>query len=182
MKSFFRFLSRNKLYSSIEIVGLSLAIGFIILLASYARTEFSVGTKQPLSQQLYAIGGEGSFGMTLGTAEEFFPSIPEIKSWTRIADYGDMDILVEEDYFQVKGTALDTNFLQLFDYRLTGFSKDRILSTTDQAIISENFAKKAFAGEDPIGRTISWKGKTLSYPVFFRTLDQVIFSIIVTYS
>lgn len=159
MKSYFTFLSRNKLYAAIEVLGLALAFGFIIILASYARTEFSVGAKQPLSQKLYAIGSEDSFGMTLGTAEEFFPSIPEIKSWTRIADYGKMDITIGEEYYPVEACAVDTNFLQLFDYRLTGCDKDRILPSTDQVIISESFAKKAFAGEDPIGRTITKKDK-----------------------
>ena len=157
MKSYFTFLSRNKLYAAIEVLGLALAFGFIIILASYARTEFSVGTKQPLSQELYIIGQQDGFGMTLGTAEEFFPSIPEIKSWTRIADYGKMDITIGEEYYPVEACAVDTNFLQLFDYRLTGCDKDRILPSTDQVIISESFAKTAFAGENPIGRTITKK-------------------------
>lgn len=159
MKSYFTFLSRNKLYAAIEVLGLALAFGFIIILASYARTEFSVGTKQPLSQKLYLIGQQDGFGMTLGTAEEFFPSIPEIKSWTRVADYGKMDITIGEEYYPVEACAVDTNFLQLFDYRLTGCSKDRILPSSDQVIISESFAKKAFAGEDPVGRTITKKDK-----------------------
>ena len=155
MKSFFTFLSRNKLYATIEALGLALAFGFIIILAAYARTAFSVGTRQPLSQRLYAIGTADSFGMTLGTAEEFFPSVPEIEAWTRIADNGDMDITIGDEYYAVKAAAVDTNFLQLFDYRLTGCSKDRILASADQAIISESFAHKAFAGENPVGRILT---------------------------
>lgn len=159
MKSYFTFLSRNKVYAVIEMLGLALAFGFIIILAAYARTEFAVGTKQPLSKQLYAIGMEDSFGMTLGTAEEFFPSIPEIKSWTRIAYLEDKDITIGDNYYLVKAVAVDSNFLQLFDYRLTGCNKNRILTSADEILISENFAKKAFAGEDPIGRTITQKDK-----------------------
>ena len=40
--TYLKFLSRNKLYTFIEVFGLSVALGFVILLASYARTEFSV--------------------------------------------------------------------------------------------------------------------------------------------
>lgn len=161
MKSYLVFLSRNKLYSAIEMLGMSLALGFVLLLASYARTEFSVGTKQTLSKQLYAIGMENCFGLTLGTAEEFFPSIPEIKSWTRISDYGELDITVGDEYFLAKSAAVDTNFLQLFDYNLIGCDRNRILSTTNEVIISETFARKAFAGENPLGRTITYKGQNL---------------------
>ncbi len=159
MKSYLTFLARNKFYATIEALGLALSFGFVILLAAYARTEFSVGVRQPLSKQLYAIGSEDNYGMTLGTAEEFFPSIPEIKSWTRIADCGDMDITVGDEYYAVKAAAVDTNFLQLFDYRLAGYNKDRILPSADQALISESFAKKAFAGESPLGRTLTYEDK-----------------------
>lgn len=37
--TYLRFLSRNKLYTFIEVFGLSVALGFVILLASYARTN-----------------------------------------------------------------------------------------------------------------------------------------------
>lgn len=153
--TYLRFLSRNKLYTFIEVFGLSVALGFVILLASYARTEFSVGAKQPLSQRLYVVGAGDSFGMTLGTSEEFFPSIPEIKGWTRICDGGNADIMVGDDYYQAAEASIDTNFFKFFDYRLTGCPKDKVLESEDEVILSESFAKKVFGNESPIGRSIS---------------------------
>lgn len=153
--TYLRFLSRNKLYTFIEVFGLSVALGFVILLASYARTEFSVGAKQPLSQRLYVVGAGDSFGMTLGTSEEFFPSIPEIKGWTRICDGGNADIMVGDDYYQAAEASIDTNFFKFFDYRLTGCPKDKVLENEDEVILSESFAKKVFGNENPIGRVIS---------------------------
>lgn len=161
MNTYFKFLSKNKLYTAIEAFGLSVALGFIILLASYARTEFSVGAHQPLSKQLYAVGTEDMVGMTLGTGEEFFPSMPEITSWTRIAVYGDADATVDGEYYPVEADALDTNFLRLFDYRVTGCDRNRILAGDDEALVSESFAKKAFGGADPVGRTIVFNKKSL---------------------
>jgi len=34
MKSYLRFLSRNKLYTAIEVVGLSVALAFVLLIGS----------------------------------------------------------------------------------------------------------------------------------------------------
>lgn len=153
--TYLRFLSRNKLYTFIEVFGLSVALGFVILLASYARAEFSVGAKQPLSQRLYVVGAGDSFGMTLGTSEEFFPSIPEIKGWTRICDGGNADIMVGDDYYPAAEASIDTNFFKFFDYRLTGCPKDKVLENEDEVILSESFAKKVFGNESPIGRSIS---------------------------
>lgn len=153
--TYLKFLSRNKLYTFIEVFGLSVALGFVILLASYARTEFGVGAKQPLSKQLYVVGSGDSFGMTVGTSEEFFPSIPEIKGWTRIVNGNENDIMVGDDYYKAVEASLDTNFFKFFDYRLTGCSRDRVLENEDEVILSESFAKKVFGNEDPIGRTLS---------------------------
>ena len=41
MKSYLRFLSRNKLYTAIEVVGLSLALAFVIVLGSYILEDLS---------------------------------------------------------------------------------------------------------------------------------------------
>ena len=160
MKSYFKFLLKNKLYSIVEILGLSIALGFVILLMTYANTEFNVGDRQPKAREIYAIGMGNSVGMTLGTGEEFFPSVPEIKSWTRLSDYGSADITVGEDYYAVKAAALDTNFHQLFDYRITGCDENRILAGETDALVSESFARKAFGGDDPVGKTFSMSGKT----------------------
>ena len=36
MKSYLKFLSRNKLYTAIEAVGLAVSLAFVILIGSYA--------------------------------------------------------------------------------------------------------------------------------------------------
>lgn len=153
--TYLKFLSRNKLYTFIEVFGLSVALGFVILLASYAKTEFSVGARQPLSKQLYVVGAGDSFGMTLGTSEEFFPSIPEIKAWTRIVDMDNSNVMAGDDYYKAAEASLDTNFFKFFDYRLAGCPKEIVLENEDEAILSESFAKKVFGNEDPIGRVLS---------------------------
>ena len=162
MSTYLKFLSKNKLYTVIEALGLSVALGFVILLTSYARTEFSVGARQPLSKQIYAIGGGDFVGMTLCTGDEFFPSMPEIASWTRIGDLGDKDVTVGEDYYPAVACAIDTNFLKLFDYGLDGCDRNHILANTDEVILSEKYARKVFGSEDPVGKTLTIAGDKLT--------------------
>lgn len=78
MKSYFKFLSRNKLYTAIEAFGLSIALAFVMILVSYAFMEYRVGTHQPDAKNLYVPGSGDYLGMTLGTAKEF--SLPSRKS------------------------------------------------------------------------------------------------------
>ena len=114
MKSYFKFLSRNKLYTAIEAFGLSIALAFVMILVSYAFMEYRVGTHQPDAKNLYVPGSGDNLGMTLGTAKEFFPSIPEIKEWTRFSDYyTDKGAVVDGQYFHVQARAIDSNFLDM---------------------------------------------------------------------
>ena len=78
MKSYFKFLSRNKLYTAIEAFGLSVALGFVVILGAYAMMEYGVGKGNEKAKEIYAVGSGDYLGMTWGTAQEFFPSIPEI--------------------------------------------------------------------------------------------------------
>lgn len=160
MKTYLTFLRRNWLYTLIEMFGLSVALGFVVLLASYARTEFSVGRQQPLSRQLYVPGSGMFVGMTLGTAEELYGAIPEITGWTRIAEYNgtDYDITVSGDYYAAQAVTVDTNFFQYFDYALEGCDRRRVLASPDEVILSRSFARKVFGTDDPVGKVIESAG------------------------
>ena len=160
MKSYFTFLSRNKLYTAIQFFGLAIALGVVLLLTLYAKTEFNIGNRQPYSRQLYAVGYGDGIGMTTGTASELFPSIPEIKEWTRFIDNELTDLTIDNNYYQVNSLAVDSNFFRLLDYPLIGCNRDKALRGTDEAVISEPFARKVFGNEDPIGRTIMYLNQT----------------------
>ena len=130
MKSYFTFLSRNKLYTAIQFFGLAIALGVVLLLTLYAKTEFNIG------------------------------NIPEIKEWTRLINNELTDLTIDNNYYQVNSLAVDSNFFRLMDYPLIGCERDKVLNGTDEAIISEPFARKVFGNEDPIGRTIMYLNQT----------------------
>ena len=60
MKSYVKFLSRNKLYATIEALGLSVALAFVLILVSYATAEYRVGTNLKQAKELY-VAGSGDF-------------------------------------------------------------------------------------------------------------------------
>ena len=55
MKSYLRFLSRNKLYTAIEVVGLSLALAFVIVLSSYIVNDMSVNKVLKNTDDVYLV-------------------------------------------------------------------------------------------------------------------------------
>ena len=55
MKSYLRFLSRNKLYTAIEVVGLSIALAFVIVLSSYILNDMSVNRELEGTEDIYLV-------------------------------------------------------------------------------------------------------------------------------
>ena len=161
MKSYFKFLSRNKLYTAIEAFGLSVALGFIVILGSYATMEYSVGKGNEKAKEIYAVGSGDYLGMTWGTAQEFFPSIPEIKDWTRVATANNLPgVMVGDNFFKVEAFCIDPNFFEFFGYDIRGCRRDRVLSSENEAIVSESFAAKAFGNDNPIGKSLKYDSLT----------------------
>lgn len=61
MKSYLRFLSRNKLYTTIEVIGLSIALAFVLILSSYIIEEISTDREVKENDRLpnYVVEVEG---------------------------------------------------------------------------------------------------------------------------
>lgn len=165
MKSYFIFLTRNKLYTAIQVFGLSVALGFVILLASYARTEFMVGKTQPLSDSLYVMGTSKISAMTVGTGPEVCPNIPQIKGYTRVGSTRPWDVMVEENSFSTQAMAIDTTFFQYFDYEVRGCDRRKVLENTTDILISEEFAQRAFGKENSVGKTIRLLGEDTPFTI-----------------
>ena len=63
MKSFFRFLSRNKLYTLSNIAGLVVSLMFIILMGDYTWRQYSIDSWHKHADQIVLIGSQDNFFM-----------------------------------------------------------------------------------------------------------------------
>ena len=63
MKSYFRFLSRNKLYTLINIAGLVVSLMFIILMGDYTWRQYSIDSWHKNSDRIYLTGSGEDFFM-----------------------------------------------------------------------------------------------------------------------
>lgn len=55
MSSFINFLKRNKLYSAVNLLGLSLSMAFVLLLAVYVTSQLSTDSFQKNADRIYII-------------------------------------------------------------------------------------------------------------------------------
>ena len=79
MKSYFRFLSRNKLYTLINVAGLVVSLMFIILMGDYTWRQFSIDSWHKDADRICIIGNEDDFFMWPQAAAEIKQMCPEIE-------------------------------------------------------------------------------------------------------
>ena len=56
LKSYFTFLSRNKVYTAINVFGLSISLMFVLLIGVYTWQEKSVDRQHSKGDRIYAMG------------------------------------------------------------------------------------------------------------------------------
>ena len=137
MKSYFRFLSRNKLYTAIEVVGLSVALAFVLLIGSYIWQQYSISHENPDYNRIYF----PYQSMPYGIYEPMKEQIPEIEEITFINNLDDVVMESGDDRFSTRGLAVRGNFFDIFDYEFLVGNGDCLASYTD-IIVSETYATK----------------------------------------
>ena len=81
MKTYLKFLSRNKLYTAIEFVGLSIALAFVIISFCYVVQQYAVTRENPDRERIYALGGENMIN-SYGMKDILDGKLPEVESVT----------------------------------------------------------------------------------------------------
>ena len=85
MKSYLKFLSRNKLYTAIEVVGLIVSLAFVILIGSYVVQQYQVAHENPDWKRIYSLGTDQRIGLGFWDKEELEMNIPEVEKVCRIS-------------------------------------------------------------------------------------------------
>ena len=90
MKSYLRFLSRNKLYTAIEAVGLSVSLAFVIILGAVLIDKSQVNDNIKDADEIYSMYVDTDWvGSTSGSfcnMDEILPTIPQVREWCQFYD------------------------------------------------------------------------------------------------
>ena len=151
MKSYLKFLSRNKLYAAIEAVGLAVSLAFVILIGSYVVQQYGVAHESPQWKRTFALGSDDFLGLTYWDKEELEMIIPEVEAATHMALLWQPVVQNGEERLQASGIEADADFFKVFPeyHLLEGRLEDFV--GKDDILISESLARKTGAR---IGRTL----------------------------
>lgn len=156
IKSFLKFLSRNKGYTAIDVFGLSVSLMFVILIAVYVERELNIDKQQANYDRIVAIGNEEFLESGVPVSywlEERYPEIEKVcpvitdQGKSKQIFYGDKKLTADLVY-------ADSTFFGLFSFKILDGDRDRLLEDPYSAVVSESFARKVFGNDDPIGKSL----------------------------
>ena len=140
MKSYLKFLSRNKLYTAIEAVGLAVSLAFVIIIGSYVWQQYAVTSENPDRERVYVPGTPGFPALTYGFPDAI-GDIPEIESVSRMCNVVVHPVIRGENT-EAESVGVEPEFFEICpQFRFVEGSAD-VLSVPNNAILSASFARK----------------------------------------
>ncbi|MDY0102112.1 MAG: ABC transporter permease [Lentimicrobium sp.] len=173
LRSAMRNFSRNKGYSLINILGLSLGITATIFILLYINDELSYDKHFPLAERIYRVEGDFTINnkhdrfavssMAMGPALQL--EMPEVEMYCRfngndnlILRYNNKEFIEKHSYFA------DSSAPIMFSLHFIEGTPEKALKEPFTLIISKTLAQKYFGSEPGFGKTIL-TGNGRSYKV-----------------
>lgn len=156
---------RQKLYSTINILGLAIGVAACITILLYVKNELSYDRYHEKADRIYRVflsatigGNDMAIALTappMGAAllEEF----PEVEAVTRIGYIGGYPVIRSGDrvYSEELYTSADSTIFDVFDIPVIQGDPAIALTEPNSLVITESTAKRYFGDENPMGKMMT---------------------------
>jgi putative ABC transport system permease protein len=167
LKIAWRNIRKQKFYSFINILGLTIGMTCCFLIFMYVRFELSYDLFHKNKDRIYRVVTDVKTPTELIEAEitsaPMGPNIkadfPEVVSSVRINLSNTLVTIGNNKYEEDKLAMADSTFFEVFSFPLTRGSAKEALAEPFTAVLSESSAKKYFGSADPVGKTFQMDGK-----------------------
>ena len=155
MKSYLRFLGRNKLYTVIMAVGLSVSLAFVIIMSCFVWQQYSVGRQYQDYERIYCPGFANSTFSNIQLNYIVENQIPEVEDMAYLST--NEGLMNPDDDFsnELSGVvgylAISSNWFDMFPSKFISGNKDA-LNDVNNVIVTESMAAK-FGANDCVGKT-----------------------------
>lgn len=188
LKNYFKIAVRNllnnKIYTFINILGLSVGIACCILIMIHVMDELSYDEFHNNSENIYRVAlervypdHENSYAVIpSGFSEAFLNELPEVQQATRLVGFPNFsntvrykDRIFEENYVFFA----DSNFFDLFTSLeiLQGDARSG-LENPNSVILTASMARKYFKDENPIGKEILVNGQSTTVTAVMQDIPR----------
>jgi ABC-type antimicrobial peptide transport system permease subunit len=164
LKTAIRQLTRNRLFSALNILGLATGLCGSIFIFLWVQDELSFDRGNPQPEDIFRVtvidGSLHAARSPLGMAPFVQRTLPVVKQSVRFSAT-DPQMMVHGDkrFVEKRIWFADSNFQQLFNFPLLKGDAQHIFQSKDQVLITESTAKRYFGDKDPMGERMSLQGQ-----------------------
>ena len=171
-----RNLWRQKGYTIINIFGLTIGIASSILILLYVINELSYDKFHEKSDQIYRVWISGSMEATEmrhavsspPMAEALMNDYPEVEQSCRLRKAGGWLVRQGDRVFNETDREFlfaDSTFFDVFSFKLLKGGPGTCLAEPRSVVLTEEYARKYFGEEDPMGQTLKMEQDTNLYVI-----------------
>lgn len=163
MRSYLKFISRNKLYTVIEALGLIVSLAFVLLTGHFVWQQRQMTRNVPDYKDVYTFyrstHGSSGVGFSWGTALQAKEDIPEVEKaamfWKGISEE-ESTIDIDGIKYHVQDCMVGGDFFEIFPAEFeTGNAT--AMNDISNAIVSRSFANRLGGESAVIGKVIDGK-------------------------
>ncbi len=167
LKITFRRLARQKLTTTLHVLGLTLGMAVCLLIGLFLRHELSYDSWYAKADRTYRVNTvwtdfgkkDPHFSTPFPMADALRTDFPEFENVTNIHHpMGDpiIEINPQKRFKQDQVMLTDPDFLEIFDLEVLEGNAHEALRQPYQALLTETTAKKFFGREEPLGKTFKY--------------------------
>jgi putative ABC transport system permease protein len=161
LKIIFRGLSKNKIFTAINIAGLTVSLTSVMLIILFIRYELSYDSYlagsgdvfRVYSENVQSSDGDKKLILPTGLGETLKKEFPEVADFIQLSKER-KQLKAKGNVISINAIGSDNAFFRLFPFTFIAGNATNSLAQPDNIILSESTAKKLFNSEYPVGKTI----------------------------
>jgi len=178
LKNYFKIASRSllrkRVFSGVNILGLSVGLASVMIISTYLISELGFDRQHADADSMYRIietekgpdqpardiaQTSGAIGIN-GEKE-----VPGVVAHNRVIQLGGISLDYNNNDFEDDFICVDANFFSFFDYKLISGSKEGVFANPLNVVMSESMAKKYFGEESAVGKKLTTTINNTDYEI-----------------
>jgi len=157
-----RNIIRNKVFSFINLFGLSVGIASVILILLWVEDELSYDRFHEKSKSIYRVLTKFNNDADRIWTTSPFPlgsylkdNYPDVISYSRYWAWNSLVEYEDKVFYEKDFKLVDQSFLEMFSFPFVKGNREDALKSKSSVVITEKIARKYFGKTDPMGKVIT---------------------------
>ncbi len=169
-----RALLKQRIYSIINMLGLSIGIASCLLIVLYVSHELSYDQFHTRKDRLYKMALERKYPnhatnyavIPHSFADVMVTDFPEVEATVKMGGpFNDVPVIYhpteseervfEEDFIM----AADSNFFNIFSFKIIQGDPDKVFTNRSELVVTQETAQRYFGNDEPIGKVLHFFGQ-----------------------